>query len=96
MTSRQGRRVGACPAPWTADDPRWVRAPTLPVIGDTDFVTVEHAAAVQRLIPRAQSAVLPATTHMALLRRTSLLLPLVSGLVSGVSAGAGGRSSGLL
>ncbi|MFE5816824.1 alpha/beta fold hydrolase [Streptomyces sp. NPDC056479] len=66
------------PLPWTADDLRTVQAPTLLVIGDTDFVRVEHAAEMRRLIPRSRLAVLPATTHMTLMRRTSLLLPMVS------------------
>lgn len=48
------------------------------MIGDTDFVRIEHAAEMQRLIPRAELAVLPATTHMALMRRTSLLVPLLT------------------
>lgn len=65
------------PLPWTADDLRGLRAPTLLVVGDSDFVRVEHAAEMQRLIPEAQLAVLPATTHMALMRRTSVLLPLL-------------------
>ncbi|MER6150942.1 alpha/beta fold hydrolase [Streptomyces hirsutus] len=65
------------PLPWTADDLRGLAAPTLLVIGDTDFVRVEHAAEMQRLIPRSRLAVLPATTHMTLMRRTSLLLPLL-------------------
>jgi hypothetical protein len=38
---------------------------------------VEHAAEMQQLIPDARLAVLPGTTHMALMRRTSLLLPLL-------------------
>ncbi|MFF0015597.1 alpha/beta fold hydrolase [Streptomyces sp. NPDC005374] len=65
------------PLPWTADDLRGLRAPTLLLVGDRDFVRVEHAAEMQRLIPEAQLAVLPATTHMALMRRTSLVLPLL-------------------
>lgn len=65
------------PLPWSADDLRALRAPTLLVIGDTDFVTVEHAAEMQRLIPQSRLAVLPGTTHMSLMRRTSLLLPLL-------------------
>ncbi|GAB3168916.1 alpha/beta hydrolase [Streptomyces incanus] len=69
--------VARAPLPWTADDLRGLTAPTLLVIGDTDFVRVEHAAEMQRLIPRSRLAVLPATTHMALMRRTSLLLPLL-------------------
>ena len=66
------------PLPWTADDLRGLQAPTLLVIGDTDFVRIEHAAEMHGLIPGAELAVLPATTHMALMRRTSLLLPLLT------------------
>ncbi|MFJ6390975.1 alpha/beta fold hydrolase [Streptomyces sp. NPDC091972] len=65
------------PLPWTADDLRGLRAPTLLLLGDNDFVRVEHAAEMQRLIPDARLAVLPATTHMALMQRSSLLLPLL-------------------
>ncbi|MEV6510524.1 alpha/beta hydrolase [Streptomyces sp. NPDC051642] len=65
------------PLPWTADDLRTVTAPTLLVIGDTDFFHVEHLAAMQRLIPDAQLAVLPGTTHMELMRR-KVLLPLLT------------------
>jgi pimeloyl-ACP methyl ester carboxylesterase len=65
------------PLPWTADDLRALTASTLLVIGDTDFMRVEHAAEMQQLIPDARLAVLPGTTHMALMRRTSLLLPLL-------------------
>lgn len=65
------------PLPWTADDLRALTAPTLLVVGDGDFVRVEHAAEMQRLIPDARLAVLPGTTHMSLMRRTSLLTPLL-------------------
>ncbi|MFF7168760.1 alpha/beta fold hydrolase [Streptomyces pseudovenezuelae] len=65
------------PLPWTADDLRGLRVPTLLLVGDTDFVRLEHAAEMHRLIPEAQLAVLPATTHMTLMQRTSLLLPLL-------------------
>ncbi|WP_419998729.1 alpha/beta fold hydrolase [Streptomyces boninensis] len=63
--------------PWTADDLRGIAAPTLLVIGDMDFVRIEHAAEMQRLIPKAHLAVLPDTTHMGVMRRTSVLLPLL-------------------
>ena len=76
--------IGKCtaaahaPLPWSADDLRGLATPTLLVIGDTDFVRVEHAAEMQGLIPDARLAVLPATTHMALMQRTELLLPVVT------------------
>jgi pimeloyl-ACP methyl ester carboxylesterase len=66
------------PLPWTADDLRALTPPTLLIIGDMDFMRVEHAAEMQQLIPGARLAVLPGTTHMALMRRTSLLLPLLN------------------
>jgi pimeloyl-ACP methyl ester carboxylesterase len=65
------------PLPWTPEDLRALAAPTLLVIGDTDFVRVEHAAEMHRLIPDARLAVLPATTHIALMRRTPFLLPML-------------------
>ncbi|MGW2420596.1 alpha/beta fold hydrolase [Streptomyces sp. NPDC001709] len=69
--------VAHAPLPWTADDLRGLRPPTLLVIGDADFVRIEHAAEMLELIPRARLAVLPGTTHMTLMRRTALLLPLL-------------------
>jgi len=69
------------PLPWTADDLRALEAPTLLVVGDRDFVRVEHAAEMLELIPGAALAVLPATTHVALMRRTSLLVPLLTGFL---------------
>jgi pimeloyl-ACP methyl ester carboxylesterase len=66
------------PLPWTADDLRGLRAPTLLVIGDTDFVRIGHAAQMRDLVPDAALAVLPDTTHMTLMRRTALLLPLLA------------------
>ncbi|MGW3867432.1 alpha/beta fold hydrolase [Streptomyces sp. NPDC005047] len=38
---------------------------------------VEHAAEMRELIPDARLAVLPGTTHMTLMRRTALLVPLL-------------------
>jgi pimeloyl-ACP methyl ester carboxylesterase len=64
--------------PWTADDLRALTAPTLLVIGDNDFVRVEHAAEMQALIPAARLAVLPGTTHVTLMRRASVLVPLLT------------------
>lgn len=50
-------------------------APTLLVVGDTDFVRVEHAAEMQQLIPGAQLAVFPATAHVGLMQRACLPRP---------------------
>jgi pimeloyl-ACP methyl ester carboxylesterase len=62
---------------WTQAQLRAVQAPMLLVIGDNDYVRVEHAAEMARLIPNAQLAVLPGTTHMTILKRGAWLEPLI-------------------
>lgn len=63
---------------WSADDLRGITAPVLLVIGDTDFVRIEHAAEMHELIPHAQLAVLPATRHTEVIHRTELLAPMLA------------------
>jgi len=62
---------------WTEDELGSITAPTLLVIGDTDFIRIEHAARMHELIPGAQLAILPNTGHMAVTRRADLLLPMI-------------------
>jgi pimeloyl-ACP methyl ester carboxylesterase len=62
---------------WTADQLRAITAPTLLIFGDNDFVRLDHATEMAGLIPGAQLAVLPGTTHSGVLRRTELVLPMV-------------------
>ncbi len=54
-----------------------ITGPTLLIIGDRDFVRLEHAALMLERFPDAQLAVLPGTTHMQVIRRTDVLLTLV-------------------
>ncbi|HEY0812956.1 MAG TPA: alpha/beta hydrolase [Pseudonocardia sp.] len=63
---------------WSDEQLAGITAPTLIVLGDHDFVTIEHAGRMLELIPGAQLAVLPATTHMQATRRPDLLLPLLA------------------
>jgi pimeloyl-ACP methyl ester carboxylesterase len=63
---------------WSDGQLAGISAPTLLIIGDNDFVTVEHAALMKELIPGAYLAVLPNTTHMDATRRPELLVPMVS------------------
>ena len=51
--------------------------PTLLIVGDRDFVRLEHAALMLDLFPDAQLAVLPGTTHMQVIRKTDSVLALV-------------------
>ena len=63
---------------WTDEQLAGITAPTLIVLGDRDFVTIEHAGVMLELIPDAQLAVLPNTTHMQVTRRADLLLPMLA------------------
>jgi pimeloyl-ACP methyl ester carboxylesterase len=63
---------------WSDDQLAGITAPSMLVQGDHDFVTVDHAALMQRLIPGARLAVLPDTTHMQVTRRANLLLPMLA------------------
>jgi pimeloyl-ACP methyl ester carboxylesterase len=67
---------------WSPADLGSVRSPVLLVIGDTDFVRIEHAAEMRELIPNAALAVLPNTTHMDLTNRADLVLPMVAEFLS--------------
>lgn len=62
---------------WSEDDLRGLAAPALLVVGDTDFVRIEHAAQMHRLIPDARLAILPDCLHMDVMRRRELVLPMV-------------------
>lgn len=62
---------------WSDAELARVTAPTLIMIGDHDFVTVEHAALELELIPDARLSVIPGTTHMQLMHRVDLVLPVI-------------------
>lgn len=63
---------------WTPAQLGAIRAKTLLAIGDNDFTRIEHAAEMKRLIPGAQLAVLPGTTHMSIIERGAWLEPLIA------------------
>lgn len=62
---------------WSPDELGSIKARTLVMVGDNDFVRVEHAAELRQLIPDSQLAVLPDTTHMQLTQRAELVVPIV-------------------
>jgi pimeloyl-ACP methyl ester carboxylesterase len=68
----------AAPRGWSDGQLAAITAPTLIVLGDRDFTTVEHGALMQHLIPGSQLAVLPDTNHMQVTRRAELLLPMLA------------------
>jgi pimeloyl-ACP methyl ester carboxylesterase len=74
--ARTAGMVGAF-AGWTDEQLRAISAPMLILLGDDDFVRVEHGAEMRELIPGAQLAVLPGAVHMDVMRRTDQVLALV-------------------
>jgi len=62
---------------WTDDEIRSVTAPTLLVIGDRDFVRLDHAAEMLDLFPDCRLAVLPGTRHTELVQRSEQLRAVV-------------------
>jgi pimeloyl-ACP methyl ester carboxylesterase len=69
---------------------RDIQAPTLLIIGDSDFTRPEHAVEMFRLLgggvfgdtpaglPNSQLAILPGTSHVSLVSRTELLIPIIN------------------
>ena len=53
----------------TADELRSLRMPTLLIFGDRDFNPLPDVLETFALLPNAQLAVLPGTTHMGVIQR---------------------------
>ena len=67
---------------WTADEIRSITASTFLVIGDQDFVRLDHAAEMLDLFPDCRLAVLPATRHTEVMQRTNELRALLGPFLS--------------
>lgn len=64
-------------AGWTSEL-RSLEAPTLLVFGDRDFSPLPDVVELFELLPRAQLAVLPGTTHIGVMRRPEQVLAVIS------------------
>ncbi len=62
---------------WTDEQLARLTMPVLIIIGDTDFVRLEHGVEMKQLLPNAQLAVLPGTKHLQVIR-PDLVLPMVT------------------
>lgn len=69
-------------AGWTADEIRSIGAPTFLVIGDRDFVRLDHAADMLDLFPDCRLAVLPDTRHTEVMQRVDALRSLIAPFLS--------------
>jgi pimeloyl-ACP methyl ester carboxylesterase len=68
---------------WTADEIGSITAPTMLVIGDRDFVRLDHAAEMLDLFPDCRLAVLPGTRHTEVMSRPEVLRALVEPFLAG-------------
>jgi pimeloyl-ACP methyl ester carboxylesterase len=69
---------------------RNIKSPTLLIVGDSDLVRPEHIVEMFRLLgggvfgdtpaglPNSQLAILPGTSHVSLVSRTELLIPIIN------------------
>jgi pimeloyl-ACP methyl ester carboxylesterase len=62
---------------WT-DELRSLQAPTLLIFGDRDFSPLPDVVEMFDLLPNAQLAVLPGTTHVGVIRRPGEVLALIT------------------
>jgi pimeloyl-ACP methyl ester carboxylesterase len=62
---------------WTPAQLAGLAAPTLVMIGDHDFVRVDHAVTMAETIPDAALAVLPRTTHTQVFERVEIVAPIL-------------------
>ena len=66
---------------WT-DELRSLQAPTLLIFGDRDFSPLPDVVEMFELLPDAQLAVLPGTTHVGMIRRPGEVLALIMPFLS--------------
>ncbi|HET9908373.1 MAG TPA: alpha/beta hydrolase [Anaerolineales bacterium] len=74
----------------SADDIKGIKSPTLIIIGDSDLIRPEHAVEMFRLLgggifgdtpaglPNSQLAILPGTSHVSIVGRAELLVPMIA------------------
>jgi pimeloyl-ACP methyl ester carboxylesterase len=73
---------------------RAIKSPTLLIIGDSDLVRPEHAVEMFRLLgggvfgdtpaglPDSQLAVIPGASHVSVISRTELLIPIITAFLN--------------
>jgi pimeloyl-ACP methyl ester carboxylesterase len=62
---------------FSKDELASIKAPILILLGDYDFVRLEHAVETVKLIPNAELAVIPSASHFALFSEQGRVIPMV-------------------
>ncbi|SDI84862.1 Pimeloyl-ACP methyl ester carboxylesterase [Frankineae bacterium MT45] len=76
FAAKASSAVAACTG-WSDEAITGLPMPTLIVIGDHDFVRLEHSVEFLGLLRRGELAVLPGTTHMQVTDRVEVLVPML-------------------
>ena len=63
--------------PWTPEQLAKIAMPVLIIVGDTDFIRLEHAVEMKETLANARLAILPDTKHVEVIERTDQVLPMV-------------------
>lgn len=82
IAAKASAMVGGFPG-WPEARLRSLATPTLLLMGDTDFVRLEHAARLLEVLPDARLGVLPACKHMQVPHRTAEVLAMVEPFLDG-------------
>ena len=69
--------------PGSTDELRSLQASALLIFGDRDFTPLPDVVEMFELLPNAQLAVLPGTTHVGVTRRTGQVLALITPFLGG-------------
>ena len=77
VLARMNAMLGAWEG-WSETQLGAITAPTLLIVGDNDFMRLEHMVRMRDLIPGARLAVLPGTTHMNILDRGDWVVPMIA------------------
>ncbi|GAA4189343.1 alpha/beta hydrolase [Streptosporangium oxazolinicum] len=88
------KRLDADFPEWTPEAVRAIAAPMLIAAGDSDIVRPEHVVEMFRLVgggvpgdltelPASRLAILPGTTHLTIMHRAGLLVPMVESFLDG-------------
>jgi pimeloyl-ACP methyl ester carboxylesterase len=77
LIARAAAMVGAI-EDWSSEELRAIQAPTLILIGDKDFISLDQAVKTIDLIPNAQLAILPGATHVEVTRRPHQVLAMIT------------------
>ena len=74
---------------WWTDELRSLRVPTLLIFGDRDFSPLPDVVDMFELLPDAQLAVLPGTTHVGVTRRPGEMLALITPFLHALALSSG-------